>query len=241
MSIYVTSGLGLAMAVIAVINALLMAWLWRFPMAPDPTRRDPHGVSTAPRSWTNVHRALGYTFVLIYVVLLVEMVPRLWEFRETSVVTIIHALLGGIVGVLLVVKIAIIRFFRSLGGNLPWIGGSLAAAAVVMNGVALVPIWVLLQPFTPTTPELAAGRDAVVANCFQCHGASIITREREDARGWDRETQRMQRFSNRMMGKRPIPEQERLLIVSYLAAVLAEDDDGRDDGRRRQRRRGRDR
>jgi mono/diheme cytochrome c family protein len=258
-SIYLTTALGVAMSVIAVVNALLMAWLWQFPMVPDPGGRDPHGVSTAPRSWTNVHRALGYIFVLIYVVMLWEMVPRMWEFRVPSVVTVVHGALGGIVGLLLVVKIAIIRWFQRFGGKLPWIGGSLAVTAVVMNAVALVPIWVLLRPLTPMTPELAAGRDAVVANCFQCHGASIIISEREDPEKWDRETRKMQRFSNRFAGKRPISEPERALAAAYLATFLAERDDDNDHdddeadevrdrgderdggGGQRRRRRGRDR
>ena len=49
MSMQTTMWLGFAMAAIAIGNAALMAWLWRFPMKPDPTGRDPHGVSTAPR------------------------------------------------------------------------------------------------------------------------------------------------------------------------------------------------
>jgi uncharacterized membrane protein YgcG len=251
---YVTSWLGFTMAVIAMVNALLMAWLWRFPMQPDPTGRDPHGVSTAPRSWTNVHRAFGYIFALIYVVLLFEMVPRLWEFRVTSVVTVIHAILGGIVGLLLIVKISIIRWFRRAGGWLPLLGGSLAVSAVAMNAVALVPAWIALRPLAQLTPELAAGREAVAAKCFQCHGASTIISEREDARKWDRLTRKMQRFSQRIPGKEPITEPERLLAAAYLTQMLGErehedddhdeledeeNDDGGGGGRGRGRGRGR--
>jgi hypothetical protein len=249
---YVTSWLGFAMAVIAIVNALLMAWLWRFPMQPDPTGRDPHGVSTAPRSWTNVHRALGYIFVLIYVALLFEMVPRLWEFRVRSGVTVVHAVLGGVVGLLLVVKISIIRWFRSAGGWLPLLGGSLAVSAVSMNAVALVPAWIALRPLAQLTPELAAGRDVVAAKCFQCHGASTIISEREDARKWDRLTRKMQRFSQRIPGKEAITEPERLLAAAYLTQMLGEreheddhdeeadeGDEEEGDGGQRRRRRGR--
>ena len=226
--------LGLAMAIIAVANALLMAWLWQFPMQPDPTGRDPHGVSTAPRSWTNVHRGLGYIFVLIYIALLFEMVPRLWEFRVISAVTVIHAILGAIVGLLLVVKIAIIRRFQRFGGNLPWIGGSLAGTAVMMNGIAIVPAWIALRPLTPMTPQLGAGRDVVAAKCFQCHGASTIISEREDARKWDRITRKMQRYTERIPGKNFITDQERVLAAVYLANFLG-------DRERRDKPRGRDR
>jgi hypothetical protein len=214
--------LGLAMAVIAIANALLMAWLWSFPMKPDPGGRDPHGVSTAPRSWTNVHRALGYIFVLIYVVLLFEMVPRLWEFRVFSAITVIHALLGGIVGVILAIKIAIIRSFQRFGGWLPLLGGSLAGTAVVMNGIAIVPAWIALRPFSALSPELAAGRDVVAAKCFQCHGASTIVSEREDSRKWDNLTRKMQRFSERIPGKTRITDEERMAASAYLFSILGE-------------------
>src|SRR4028119_1026259 len=66
MSMLSSIWLGLLMAAIAVINASLMAWLWRFPMKPDPSGRDPHGVSTAPRLWVNVHRTLGHLFPLTH-------------------------------------------------------------------------------------------------------------------------------------------------------------------------------
>jgi len=233
MSAYTTTLLGLAMAVIAVVNALLMAWLWQFPMKPDPGGRDPHGVSTAPRSWTNVHRALGYIFVLIYVALLFEMVPRMWEFRVISSVTVIHAILGALVGVLLVVKIAIIRNFQRFGGHLPWIGGTLAVTAVVMNGVAIVPAWRVLRPISPLAPELAAGREVVAAKCFQCHGASTILSE--DRRRWDRITKKMQRFAERTPGKTRISEEERTLAAAYLTSVLGGREGGRGRGGRRPR------
>jgi hypothetical protein len=49
----------IGMALIAVVNPALMAWLWRFPMVPDPACPDSNGVSTAPRFWAYVHRGLG--------------------------------------------------------------------------------------------------------------------------------------------------------------------------------------
>jgi hypothetical protein len=124
-SMHGTIALGLVMAAIAAINASLMAWLWRFPMKPDPTGRDPNGISTAPRWGTNLHRGLGYLFVLTYAVLLIEMVPRAWEFRVATAVGAVHGILGIFLGVVLAVKIAVIRRFRRFGNRLPWIGGTL--------------------------------------------------------------------------------------------------------------------
>ena len=244
-----TIWLGLAMATIAIVNASLMAWLWRFPMQPDPTGRDPNGVSSAPRSWTNVHRALGYVFVLIYAALLVEMVPRVWEFRVANAISVLHGALGILVGVLLIVKIAIIRRFQRFGNRLPWIGGALAVTTVIVAALGVVPAWMVLRPRAPLSAELARGRDVVSDKCNQCHGASTIAGEREDARKWARITRKMQRFSTTIPGKEPITDEERVLATAWLVHTRGEaderqrgeeqDHDEERDGRRRRRGRGR--
>ncbi|HYK01226.1 MAG TPA: hypothetical protein VE974_05675 [Thermoanaerobaculia bacterium] len=217
--------LGVLMAAIAIVNASLMAWLWRFPMQPDPTGRDPNGVSTAPRGPTNLHRALGYLFVLAYAALLVEMLPRIWEYRVATALSVLHGALGLLVGVLLAVKIAVIRRFRRFGNRLPWIGGSLAVATILVAALGVVPAWKVIRPFTPLPTELARGRDVVAAKCNQCHGASMIAAEREDARKWGRITREMQRFSRTIPGKEPIADDERILAAAYLAHTLGEADD----------------
>jgi len=248
MSMQMTIWFGLGMAAIAVVNTFLMAWLWQFPMKPDPTGRDPNGVSTAPRFWTNVHRTLGYVFVLAYVVLLFEMVPRSWEFRTGTTVSTLHGILGTVVGVLLIVKIAVIRRFRRFGNRLPWIGGALATFTLLTVALAMVPAWKVLRPFAALSPRLAAGREAVSGKCNQCHGASTIAEEREDARKWERITRKMQRFSRETAGKVPINDDERILAAEYLAYALGEreDDAGdvdegeeRDDEEKRSENRGR--
>lgn len=245
MTMSATIGLGLLMAAIAVVNASLMAWLWRFPMQPDPTGRDPNGVSTAPRSWTNVHRALGYVFVLAYCALLIEMLPRVWEFRVATASSVVHAIFGVLVGVLLIVKIAVIRRFRQFGNRLPWIGGALAASTLIATALAVVPAWTVMRPFAPLPQDLARGREVVSRKCNQCHGASVIASEREDARKWERITREMQRFSRTIPDKEPIAEDERGAAAAYLAHVLGEEEeddhdaDDADDSGRRRRRRGR--
>lgn len=239
-----TPWLGASMAAIALVNAGLMAWLWRFPMVPDPTGRDPHGVSTAPRSFTNVHRGLGYVFLAVYVALLTAMVPRAWEFREVSATGGLHGALGVLAGLLLFAKIAVIRRLRRFGDRLPVIGGTLATVTVVLVALVVPPAWLVLQPFARLSPELVRGRDAVAARCFQCHGASTIASEREDPRKWDRITREMQDYSRRMPGKTPVPEPERVLASTYLSTIPSGLDDreggdrkeGRDDAGRRRRR-----
>ena len=237
MSMDTTIRLGVLMAAIAVVNASLMAWLWRFPMK--------DGVSTAPRLWTNVHRGLGYVFVIAYGALLVEMLPRMWEFRVASTVGVVHGALGVLVGIILAFKIAVIRRIPSLGHRLPWIGGALVVTTLTVSALGVVPAWMLLRPAAPLSPELARGRDVVARKCQQCHGASVILSEEEDARKWLRITEEMQRFSRKIPGKDAITDEERMAAAAYLAYRLPGDDDHDEDedddggGRRRRRNRGR--
>jgi hypothetical protein len=162
--------------------------------------------------------------------LLYEMVPRTWEFRAATAWGVAHGVLGIFVGILLVTKIAIIRRFRRFGNRLPWIGGTLALCTLVVAALGILPAWKLMRPYVPLSADLARGRDVVSAKCTQCHGASIIASEREDARKWTRITREMQRFSRTIPGKVAITDGERVLAASYLAYVLGEPEDEDDAG-----------
>jgi mono/diheme cytochrome c family protein len=229
MTTHTTVWLGLAMGAIAVVNPALMAWLWRFPMVPDPTGRRPEGVSSSPVFWQNVHRGLGYVFVLVYLALLVEMVPRTWAFRTASPGAVVHGVLGALVGVLLVFKIAVVRHVPAVdrfGPRLPWIGGALAAATLAVVALGVVPAWTVVQPLTELPPDLDRGRDLVAVRCVQCHGASTIWGGDDD---WDETTREMQEFSREIPGKTEITEPERVLIAAYLTRTLGGDDDDAED------------
>ena len=63
---------GGAFLILALILTFLMFYLWKFPFD-----KEKH-VSSAPRSLMNLHRVLGYVFVAIYIILMWDMVPRLW-------------------------------------------------------------------------------------------------------------------------------------------------------------------
>lgn len=235
------------MAVLAAANVALMAWLWRFPMGPDPTGRTPHGVSTAPRSWTAVHRWLGYAFAAAYVWLLVAMVPRAWTHAEASVVGVAHAALGVLVGVLLGAKVWILRRHRRLEPRMPWIGGALAVATWATVALAVVPLRAVLGAGSGLTPEQAEGRALVAARCLQCHGASVIAGEDGDARDWRRLVGEMQEEAEER-GRTTITDAEAQRIATFLAATRPETgadedrdderDDDRDSGRGRGRGRG---
>ena len=137
MSTTVTMWLGIAFLFLGILT-ILQAWLWSFPMVPDPGGPDPNGKSTAPKFWTLIHRLSGLAFVVIYVVLMIEMVPRLWEYQvELPARTVIHAVMGLVIGILLVAKIAIIRWFQHFGKGLPGIGFAILVCTLVLGFLSL--------------------------------------------------------------------------------------------------------
>lgn len=138
MSTSVTMWLGICFLVLALAATILQAWLWSFPMVPDPGGPDPNGKSSAPKTWVNVHRLMGLAFVIIYVMMMWEMIPRLWEYQfELPARTIIHACMGIMIGVLLVSKIAIIRWFQHFGASLPIFGLGILTCTVILSVLSI--------------------------------------------------------------------------------------------------------
>jgi len=94
--------------------------------------------SDGTRSLVKLHRILGYAFVLIYILFLLQMVPRLWNYQiEFPPRTVAHMTAGMVLGALLLLKILIVRFFRRLDASLaPILGTSLFVCTVVLIGVS---------------------------------------------------------------------------------------------------------
>ena len=124
--------LGFAFAMIAYTATFLMLHLWGYPY--DKTRRK----SEAP-SWAMwLHRGLGYAFVVLYVVMMWQMVPRLWTYQiELPARTVAHLLLGFTVGFLLLLKIAILRFFRHLEEWMPFLGVGILLCTTLLLALSL--------------------------------------------------------------------------------------------------------
>jgi cbb3-type cytochrome oxidase subunit 3 len=100
---------GVAFLLLALFLTFLMYYLWGYPF--DKKKH----ASTAPRSLMNLHRVLGRAFVGIYILLMWDMVPRLWTYQvELPARTVIHLTLGIAVGAILIIKIMIVRFFKHL-------------------------------------------------------------------------------------------------------------------------------
>jgi len=124
--------LGLVFLGLAFASVFLMFHLWGYPF--DKVARK----SAAPRSLMYLHRAIGYAYATVYVIMMIRMVPRMWEYQvELPPRTVAHLLLGFTIGVILIVKISIVRFFRHLEEWMPYLGTSLLLCTVLLLGLSV--------------------------------------------------------------------------------------------------------
>jgi mono/diheme cytochrome c family protein len=125
--------LGLAFLFTGIAATFLMYYLWGFPFDHEKLK------SAAPPGLMLLHRALGYVYVAIYVVLMTQMVPRLWRYQvELPARTVVHLTLGMTIGVLLMIKIAIVRFFKHLEGTMaPFLGTSVLICTFLLLGLSV--------------------------------------------------------------------------------------------------------
>lgn len=127
------SALGVLFVVLALVLTFLMFWAWRYPFDHRKLK------SAAPTWMVRLHRVLGVAYVLIYVYLMWEMIPRLWDYQvELPARTVMHLTVGFVIGAVLVVKLAVVRFFRHLEAKLvPFLGTSLLIGTIVLTSLAL--------------------------------------------------------------------------------------------------------
>ncbi len=127
-----TSTLGVAFVVLGFGSMFLMYHLWGYPY--DKATR----TSAAPRWAMYLHRGLGYLFAITYVLLMIEMVPRLWQYQiEFPARTVVHMVVGFGIGFLLLVKISIMRFFRHFEEWMPFLGTAIMLGTVILLGLSM--------------------------------------------------------------------------------------------------------
>jgi mono/diheme cytochrome c family protein len=132
MPISVTATLGVVFLILAFVSTYLMFRFWGYPY--DKERRR----SACPQWKMNIHRAVGYSYAIVYVVMMTQMVPRLWEYQvEFPARTVAHIMLGFTIGVLLLIKISILRWFRHFEEWMPAIGVALLTCTVLLSGLSL--------------------------------------------------------------------------------------------------------
>ena len=124
--------LGLLFFGISVASTLLMFHLWGYPFDHDTL------TSSAPPRLMRLHRWLGYAYVAIYVVLMSQMVPRLWAYQvEFPPRTVAHLTLGMAIGVIVVIKISIVRYFKHLeSSTVPLLGILLLISTTLLIGLS---------------------------------------------------------------------------------------------------------
>ncbi len=137
MSSVVNVFLAIAFVVLAFAATFLMYHLWGYPFSKKEHR------SSAPRWAMALHRLMGWMFVAIYIYLMIQMLPRMWTYQiELPARTVFHLVLGYSIGGLLIVKIAIVRFFKHLESTLaPPLGTTLFILTIVLMGLALPSVW----------------------------------------------------------------------------------------------------
>ncbi len=137
--------LGLVFLGLGTAAVFLMYKLWGYPF--DHETR----TSSAPKSLMLIHRAIGYAYAALYVFMMWHMVPRLWNYQvELPPRTVAHLMLGITIGVLLLIKIMILRFFRHFEETMPYLGSMLLICTYLLIGLSV--------PFTLRERALRTGR-----------------------------------------------------------------------------------
>ncbi|RMH73003.1 MAG: hypothetical protein D6675_03460 [Gemmatimonadetes bacterium] len=133
MSTFTNSMLGLAFLGLAFFASLLMYKLWGYPFDKQKLK------SEAPPFWILVHKLLGWAFVIIYVLLMWQMIPRLWNYQvELPPRTVMHLTMGLAIGIMLFVKIVIVRFFRYLEDPMaPLLGTGILIATFILVSLSV--------------------------------------------------------------------------------------------------------
>jgi len=133
METWLNVGLGLLFLATGLANVLLMYRIWGYPYDKAKLK------SKAPRSLVLTHRITGYVFVLIYLYLMSQMLPRIWHYQiELPPRSVMHLTLGLAIGILLIIKIAIVRSFKHLESTLvPALGTGLLICTALLVGLSV--------------------------------------------------------------------------------------------------------
>lgn len=133
METWLNVGLGLLFLGLGVANTLLMFHLWGYPFDHAAHK------SSAPPGLMRLHRATGWGFLLIYLYLMSQMLPRLWHYQiELPPRTVAHLTLGLAIGIILFIKIGVVRFFKHLESTLvPALGVALLICTTLLIGLSV--------------------------------------------------------------------------------------------------------
>jgi cytochrome c2 len=237
--------LGIAFVFLGITAVLLQAWLWN-PKYWDEVAKK----TNAPKAGLWAHKVVGYTFGIIYVVMMWNMVPRLWEYQvELPARTVLHAVAAIVLGVILVVKIVILLFFRHFEESMPKLGFGILTCTIVM-GVLSIPYAIRasgiggmtfdqanierveqllaqieLDPSVDraalvTDDGLTRGRQVLVGPCVRCHDMRTILAKPRSGKQWYEVVDRMTEKPS-VFGE-PIDRADVPYVTAYLIAITPE-------------------
>jgi mono/diheme cytochrome c family protein len=236
----INATLGMLFLVLAFGTVFLMFQLWGHPF--DHVTRK----SDAPPGLMRLHRMMGIAYFVIYIVLMVQMVPRLWTYQvEFPTRTVVHIICGILIGLVLILKLSILRFFRHFEEWMPALGTSLLVLTVILTGLS-IPFTVRAhgldgRTFSPanlervqnllpeagfgpevkleplaTVAALDSGRQAMVTQCAVCHDLRTVLLRPRTPSDWLQTVSRMAEKPNPTGIISPTQQQR---IVAYLIAI----------------------
>jgi cytochrome c2 len=174
------------------------------------------------------------------------MVPRLWEYQiELPARTVVHLVMGLAIGIILTIKILIVRFFKHLEGAMaPLLGTGLLICSTILIGLSapialreaymsrVAPGVSGLERVRTLLPKaglpgrirveriasvagLSQGRALLRTKCVQCHDLRTVLAKPRTPENW---LETINRMAERAV-LQPISEAEQWSIAGYLVAV----------------------
>ncbi|PCC69580.1 Cytochrome C oxidase, cbb3-type, subunit III [Nannocystis exedens] len=132
MEIAASVTLGLLFLISGFASLFLMFKLWGWPDGHQP------GMSKAPLHLVRLHDIFKVVFTALYVVMMIVMVPRLWNYQvELPPRSAVHVSLGFLLGVLLIVELTFYRVFRHLQDWVPPLATAVLGCAVLLLGLSV--------------------------------------------------------------------------------------------------------
>ncbi len=124
--------LGIVFLALGAAGTFLMYHLWGYPFDHETN------TSEAPPRLMRVHRLIGWLYLILYLYFMSQMVPRLWNYQiEFPARTVAHFTLGMTIGALIVIKVAIVRFFKHMESTLiPALGTALLVCTILLIGLS---------------------------------------------------------------------------------------------------------
>ncbi len=240
MNAAINSVLGTLFLILAFATVFLMFKLWGYPF--DKVKHK----SEAPPRLMRLHRVLGVAYLLIYLVLMTQMVPRLWTYQvEFPARTVMHMVMGILIGTILILKLSILRWFRHFEEWMPMLGTGLLLCTIILSSLS-IPFAVRAQSldgsaFSAETLErlnqllpdagfpvetklellstvsaLRAGQHEMLNNCATCHDLRTVLIRPRPPSEW---LQVIARMADKPNPQRIISLEQQHRIAVYLMAI----------------------